>query len=134
MGKRKGTMNNYNTVCDKCYQGTWYKEEQLCKRTLFDGCETCGSHENISNERKCDGTLRVIDTSELISELTRYYESGERVEVTFNYGGSIEKERFYVGKSTGWKPIYIAIKKRNSSGGAGIINAIQSVEGLGIYK
>jgi hypothetical protein len=57
-----------------------------------------------------------IDTSRLDPIFTPYYQSGERVEVTWKpgfedyggYGSRTEghKARFYVGKSTGWKPIY----------------------------
>ena len=123
----------YKTICDKCYQKTWYETEQPCKRTIFDGCQECGSHEYISKEHLCEGTLRVIDNSKLDSRLTPYYESGERVEVTYKWG---EVERFYVGKSTGWKPIYITIKRRNSIAGGGVLSndSITSVRGLGIYK
>lgn len=39
---------------------------------------------------------------------------GRRVEVTLPDG---EKTRFWVGKSTGWMPIHLAIKTRASSGG-----------------
>lgn len=41
---------------------------------------------------------------------------GKRVEVTTPTG---DKSRFYVGKSTGWLPIHLEIKRRNSSGGGG---------------
>lgn len=122
----------YKTVCDECFQGTWYETEQPCKRTYFQGCSHCGSHENKSKEIKCTGTLRVIDTSSLVDIFTPYYKSKERVEVTYQSG---EKERFYVGKSTGWKPVYLAIKKRNSWGGIGVSRAenVKSIRGLGIY-
>ena len=42
---------------------------------------------------------------------------GKRVEVTTPDG---EKSRFYVGKSTGWIPCHLAIKRRDSSGGAAV--------------
>lgn len=40
---------------------------------------------------------------------------GKRVEVAYADGA---KSRFYVGKSTGWLPVHLEIKRRNSSGGA----------------
>lgn len=39
---------------------------------------------------------------------------GKRVEVTRPNG---DKTRFYVGKSTGWRPCHLAISRRNSMGG-----------------
>ena len=86
-----------------------------------------------------------MDYSSLDERFTRYYESGERVEVTWQegmedytgYGCQTEglKARFYVGKSTGWKPVYLQILRRDSSGGASILSsAVESIRGLGIYK
>lgn len=116
------------TVCDSCGRGTWYDTEQPCKmsRPVRCGCcdQTTGEHE------PCPGTLRVIDNSYLDPRLTPFYESGERVEVTLTSG---ETERFYVGKSTGWKPIYLCILRRDSSGGAGAPRGFKSVRGLGTY-
>ena len=39
---------------------------------------------------------------------------GWRVEVETTYG---ETRRFYVGRSTGWRPCHIEISRRNSYGG-----------------
>lgn len=54
-------------------------------------------------------------TAELTPELIGL--EGERVEVITEWGS---KERFIVGKSTGWMPIHLEIKKRNSMGGGGV--------------
>ena len=43
---------------------------------------------------------------------------GKRVEVTYNWG---ETERFIIGKSTGWIPCHLVIKKSNSSGGTSVL-------------
>lgn len=86
-----------------------------------------------------------MDYSDLDERFTRYYESGERVEVTLKEGHGIymgygnrtdgRKIRFYVGKSGGWKPIYLMILTRRSYGGMAILSeAIESIRGLGIYK
>ena len=72
-----------------------------------------------------------VDESGLDERFTRYYLSGERVEVTEEDGN---KKRFYVGKSTGWKPIYLEILRRDSSGGAGILSSwVTSIRGVGVY-
>jgi len=126
------TKTNYTTVCDKCYQSTWYETEQPCKRIIFKGCVTCGSLENISKEQKCTGTLRVIDTSNLDERFAPYYMSAERVEVEYNDGA---KARFYVAKTTGWKPCYIEISKANSIGGMPIdTREIKSIRGLNKFR
>lgn len=107
----------YKTVCNKCRKKTWYETEQPCKMTIFKGCGTCGSHEYIDEPVKCAGTLKLIDNSSLDSRLDSFYKSKERIEVIYKDG---TKARFYVGKSTGWKPVYLEIAKSNSTGGGAV--------------
>ena len=124
--------NEYKTICDSCYQPTWYETEQPCKRTIFKGCPNCGSRENICKEVKCPGTLRIIDNSSLNPRATRFYKSGERVEITYKNG---EKLRCYIGKSTGWKPVYLEILRRNSTGGGSLyLPDDAQIRGLGISR
>jgi hypothetical protein len=53
---------------------------------------------------------------------------GKRVEVVTSWG---ERMRFYVGKSTGWMPIHLAIARRDSTGGGGVVGGpFQSVKVL----
>ncbi len=101
---------DYKTVCDKCYRKTYYTTSQPC------------------HYAPCGGTLRVIDESDLDARFTPYYASGERVEVTYADG---ETERFYVGKSTGWKPIYLAIKTSRSHGGGAVPRTFVSLRSVG---
>jgi hypothetical protein len=86
-----------------------------------------------------------MDYSDLDERFTEFYERRERVEVTYKpgfedytgYGARTDgkKARFYVGKSTGWKPVYLTILRRNSCGGGAILScAVESVRGLGIYR
>lgn len=85
------------------------------------------------------------DFSDLDERFTPYFDSGERVEVTWKKGfedysgyGNFtngRKARFYVGRSTGWKPIYIALYRRDSMGGPAILSsAVESIRGLSIFK
>jgi hypothetical protein len=85
------------------------------------------------------------DYSDLDSRYAKFYESGERVEVELEEGWEMyvghgcvtngRKLRFYVGRSTGRKPIYLMILKRNSSGGMGVpTSGVKSIKGLGIFK
>lgn len=81
------------------------------------------------------------DFSELDERFTQYYKSGQRVEVEWlegyedysGYGARTDgkKARFYVGKSTGWKPVYLQIYARNSSGGQAILSsAVKSIRAI----
>lgn len=89
---------------------------------------------------------RTLDESDLDPRFAPYHQSGERVEVEWaegfedytGYGAKTEgrKARFYVGKSMGWKPIYLRLHARNSLGGSalGARDQIVSIRGLGIYR
>ena len=141
--------DNYTSVCDKCGRRTWYDQEQQChaEYSKTEICDTCGYTETIEPIKmvRCTGILRLIVNSELDTRLTSYYESGERVEVIWKKGykdylgyglrTNGKKGRFYIGCSTGCKPIYLAIQKKNSSGGSAILSsAIESVKGLGSFQ
>lgn len=84
------------------------------------------------------------DLSDLDERFTPFYESGERIEVEWEEGYELNMgytrengrfSRFYVGRSTGWRPIYLMILRRDSTGGEGILSsAVRSVRGVGIYR
>lgn len=123
--------DEYTTICDTCYRGTWYEEVQPCKRMISHGCPNCGSHQYISEETPCTGTLRIIDRSGLDNRFKQFFDSGERIEVTYDWG---EKERFYVRRSTDWKPCWIALKKRNSYGGGALLqDSIVDIKPIGVF-
>lgn len=86
--------DTHKTVCNKCYRKTWYETSQPC---------------HVSG---CTGTLMVIDNSLLAEQFTPYYENKQRIEVE-TCG---KKIRGYVGKTTGWKPVYILLLRSNSMG------------------
>ena len=90
----------YKTVCDTCGKKTWYESEQRCHVTIW----------NNGNCSRCTGTLRIIDYSDLNSEFTPYYNNGKRIEVDFGY----EIKRGTVGITTGWKPSYILLLRKDS--------------------
>jgi hypothetical protein len=55
-----------------------------------------------------------------------------RVELTYKFDSETEeKTRCYIGKSTGWIPIYLEIKRKDSTGGSGLltncINALRVI-------
>lgn len=46
------------------------------------------------------------------------YLHGPRVEITYKWSnGEVEKIRCYIGRSTGWLPVYLEIKTKRSAGG-----------------
>lgn len=109
----------YKSVCDKCERRTWYDIEQQCHCVYnkLKTCEHCGHSEKLDKQERCTGTLRIIDNSDLDSRFDYAYKEKRRVEVVYNDG---TKSRFWVGKSTGWKPRYLEIKTRRSIGGSSI--------------
>lgn len=81
------------------------------------------------------------DNSNLDSRFDYAFKNNLRVEVTWKegyedytgYGSRTngKKGRFYVGRSTGWKPIYLMILKSNSTGGEAICSsAIEKIRTL----
>jgi hypothetical protein len=52
-----------------------------------------------------------FDSSELARQFIPFYESGERIEVTFSYG---EKKRGTIGVTTGWKPCFLLMLTKRS--------------------
>lgn len=70
---------------------------------------------------------KVRDLSDLNPQLTPYI--GWRVEVVTDSG---ETRRFIVGQSTGWRPCYLEISRRNALGGGAAEKHYASVKPL--YK
>lgn len=63
-------------------------------------------------------------SAELVPGLVKW--ERQRVEIEYDWG---ETERGIVGKSTGWIPCHILLKKKNSIGGAGIhISSIKEIK------
>ena len=73
-----------------------------------------GSAYNQRTGRRCP--------AELCPQLTGL--EGQRVEVEYEDGTTM---RFWVGKSTGWMPCHLEIKRRTSMGGCGISGPFKSV-------
>jgi len=78
-------------------------------------------------------------------EIEKFNQSGERVEICWKKGwedwagygqrtnGRVA--RGYIGKSTGWIPIYLLLLKSNSYGGRSLCHTgIKSIKGLGVYR
>ena len=127
----------YKSVCDTCGRKTWYDKEQqcYCEYTAKITCKACGHSKDKypPSMVRCKGTLRLIDNSQLDSRFDRAYQNNYRVEVTWKkgfedysgYGSRTNgrKTRFKIGKSIGWKPIYLQIYSRRSTGGQSILSS-----------
>lgn len=118
----------FKTVCDHCFQKTYYETEQPCKRSIPVRCKTCGH--DTGKMIPCPGTLRVIDNSNLNPAFHRFYNSDTRIEVAFRdkNGNEYERKRGTIGKTTGWKPVYILLLTRRSHGSSYTIGANDTVE------
>jgi hypothetical protein len=106
-------QDTYKTVCDGCGRPTWYETEQQCHQSVSKSkhCGECGTLTYAENTR-CTGTLRLIDRSGLSAQFTPYlHDYTKRLEVITAHG---ERVRGYVGKTTGWKPAYLLLPRRNS--------------------
>jgi hypothetical protein len=91
---------------------------KIVRRTLALDGMTQERWQALSESRRQE--LR--DTAGLTPELVAL--EGCRVEVIDNYG---ERRRFWVGRSTGWRPCHLEIARRNSSGGGSACKAYRSV-------
>jgi hypothetical protein len=68
--------------------------------------------------------------SELIPEFIG--KEGQRVEVVTNWG---ETERYYIGKSTGFIPCHLEIKRSDSTGGGSVCGyPFKSIKFLGVSR
>ena len=77
------------------------------------------------------------DNSDLAPSLQRFCGTDVRVEITWKHGGNFfgygrysdgKKGRGRIGRSTGWKPVYLLLLRSDSSGGMAVTeDEIESV-------
>lgn len=60
-----------------------------------------------------------FDSSDLDKRFVKYFDSGQRIKVTFSYG---ESESGTVGITTGWKPVFLLMKTSRSHGSSTFLN------------
>ena len=65
-----------------------------------------------------------FDPSNLAAQFIEYFESQERIEVEFvdPAGQVYETLRGRIGVTTGWKPLFILLQQRNSTGSPWTLN------------
>lgn len=67
-----------------------------------------------------------LDESDLAPQFEPYYRSGQRIIVRTSYG---EVLRGYVGKTTGWRPCYLLLAKRNSISSSELLSKQDTIIG-----
>lgn len=121
-------METYKTVCNKCGRKTWYEEEQQChcEYPKKKHCDKCGHTEVIEPVKmvRCTGTLVKISDEHINHAFDRFYNTDIRIEVAFcdSEGKEYERKRGTIGKTTGWKPSYLLMLRRDSIGSSYLIN------------
>lgn len=60
-----------------------------------------------------------FDVSKLAPQFVPYYESGQRIEVRSSWG----TRRGRVGVTTGWRPAFLLMARRNCIGSSDVLNA-----------
>jgi hypothetical protein len=64
-----------------------------------------------------------FNDSDLNPDFVKYYENGERITVDFGY----EKKRGTVGVTTGWKPCFLLMLRKDSTGSSYTIGKTDKV-------
>lgn len=70
-------------------------------------------------ERKKQEHGSKFDPSALSKKFIPFYESGQRIEVKTPWG---KLERGYVGVTTGWKPSFLLVHRRNDRGSSTLLS------------
>ena len=67
--------------------------------------------------RKGEEYPKKFDSSELAKQFVPYFENGARIEVKFGYGAThLGTKRGTVGITTGWKPVFLLMLRKDSVG------------------
>ena len=82
--------------------------------------------EYVDNKMKQYGSK--FDVSDLNKEFIPYFENGERITVKFSYG---EVKRGTIGISSGWKPIFLLMLTKRSSGSSYTIGKQDQIARIG---
>lgn len=115
----------HTSVCAVCYQGTWYSPERITLptergRPPFVTDPGRWEYGNRAHEHGKPGAmnLRPIDRSSLARQFAPYYETGQRIRVEFvgRDGEVYETLTGTVGKTTGWRPVYLLMRRADSTG------------------
>ncbi len=120
--------SEYKSVCDRCGRKTYHENERPCTASVPVRCKSCGGQ--TGKFKRCPGTLRKIDNSRLNPAFHEYYKNNVRIEVAFRDKDGVEywRKRGTIGKTTGWKPVYLLMLTRRSIGSPYTISMHDTVE------
>lgn len=108
----------YATVCERGH-GNYSAETAgtACRLTVPTYCDCCRQR---TGERPCPGTYRTVDRSELAPAFAPFHGTGRRIRVRMADG---EVLAGYVGRTSGWKPAYLLLARRDSTGSIVLLGA-----------
>lgn len=101
--------DNHTSMCDRCGAKGYHEKPGPCLRKYPNRCKECD--QCVSGMRDCGGTNVMIDYSDIARAFVSAYESGRRITVRFSTG---EEKRGTVSKTTGRKPVFILMPRKNS--------------------
>lgn len=121
---------NHTSVCLVCGQRTWYADVAITLPKDRDDSPNrppfvtdpsrweYGNRSHLHGAPEGTHNLRMIDKSGLAPAFTRYYGTGERIKVEFRSaeGKVYETLTGTVGRTTGWRPVYLLMRRSNDFG------------------
>lgn len=110
--------NEKTSICNVCYQKGWHTEPEPCVRKYSENCEHCGQNLPDREMKTCKGMNVMIDYSKCATKFIPYYENQQRIKVDV-IGMGIKSGT--VGKTIGWKPVFILMLRSNSTGSSIIL-------------
>ena len=120
---KQGDYNYYTSICNLCYQKGWHKKPEKCVRKYSNTCNEC--HQDTEGMTQCKGTNVMRDYSDIATQFASYYNKDIRIKVAFcdKKGKVYETKTGTVSMTTGWKPAFILVLRKNSRGSSHILSA-----------
>jgi hypothetical protein len=103
-----------------------WKNKKLRKGTKRHYAQYCKMVDIAGQKHMVDGFRSEVCLTKSLKGV-----EGKRVKVTLKNG---EQERFWVGRSTGFIPCHLMVKKVNSSGGCGVYFDDEDIEKVEVLK
>ena len=110
--------NEKTSVCNVCGAKGWHEMPTPCTRQYSENCEHCGQNLPDGEMLTCKGMNVMIDYSDCATKFAPYYENQQRIKVKTSEGIKIGT----VGKTTGWKPVFILMLRSDSTGSSYILS------------
>ena len=119
---KQGDYNYFTSVCDTCYQKGWHTKPEKCVRKYSKTCECC--HQTVNGMQQCTGTNIMRDYSNIATQFASYYGKDIRIKVGFcdKKGKVYEIKTGTVSMTTGWKPSFMLMLRKNSRGSSHLLS------------